>query len=354
MSAGVWRLVLGLAAATPLWGAAHTFPSPGLIRYDARCLTIEGLDVFVCSAAVNWSGLDRAGWRQRLEAIKAGGFNTVTIAATDPGDLGEWLHLAHEEFGLYTILQLPSATSAAAVAAIAREQVTRRGRGPGGTILLQISDTAEIESNYLRLVGSGIEVPLFGLGVPRLRDSDDPALGQIFDALSFAPSAPFGLRVTQLTALQSAQPDAPVMVDQTVPPASPSLELAEALNAIEQGATILSFAWPDSAQPEAIRLNRLLARAGPELARSHPLTVQAQTGSPDVTLVVRRARNGATYLFLANHSGTVGKRGRASLWLDRDGVEFGVDYVLPAWTAKVMRLPPNSTDAEAMEQLLGD
>jgi len=354
MRAAGWRLALGLAAAGPLWGAAHTFPSPGLIRYDARCLTVEGLDVFVSSAAATCSGLDRTLWRQRLAAIKAGGFNAVTVTATDGTALSDWLRLAHDEFGLYTILRLGPGAPPAAVAAIAPEQVTRRGRGPGGTILVQIADTPELESSYRRVVGSGIEVPLFSLGVPRLRGSDDPALGQIFDALSFAPSAPFGPRVAQLTALESAQPDAPVLVDQTEPAASPILELAEAVNAIEQGATILSFAWPDPAGPEAIRLNRMLARSGPELARSHPLTIQAQTGSPDVTLVVRRARNGATYLFLANHSGALGKRGRASLWLDRDGVEFGVDYALPPWTAKVMRLPPNSTDAEAMEQLLGE
>jgi hypothetical protein len=142
------------------------------------------------------------------------------------------------------------------------------------------------------------------------------------------------------------------LIDQTQAPSSPTLELAQALMGVQAGATILDFAWPDPAEPSAMALNRMLARFGPELAGSRPVATQAQTGADDVVLMVRRARNGATYLFFSNRSASGAHRGRAALWLDHDGVEVGLDYELPPLTAKVKRFPPNSTDPAEAEWLL--
>lgn len=98
------------------------FLCPERIRYDNRCLQIEGKDVFLLSGTMHYFRTPQPLWRDRLEKIKATGFNGVETYVpwnwherempTSPDDfskvdlreLDDFLTLA-EEVGLYTIVR---------------------------------------------------------------------------------------------------------------------------------------------------------------------------------------------------------------------------------------------------------
>lgn len=99
------------------------FPHPERIRYDGSCMTIEGKDVFIYSAAFHYFRCPQELWRDRFKKIKEAGFNTVEtyipwnwhersmpsgindVSKLDFKDLKAWLKMAQEEFGFYTIVR---------------------------------------------------------------------------------------------------------------------------------------------------------------------------------------------------------------------------------------------------------
>jgi hypothetical protein len=99
------------------------FPHPDRIRYDGSCMTIDGKDVFIYSAAFHYFRCPQALWRDRFQKIKEAGFNTVEtyvpwnwhevnrpkdvndFSKCDFTDLKAWLKMAQEEFGFYTIVR---------------------------------------------------------------------------------------------------------------------------------------------------------------------------------------------------------------------------------------------------------
>jgi hypothetical protein len=99
------------------------FPHPDRVRYDGSCMTIEGKDVFIYSAAFHYFRCPQELWRDRFKKIKEAGFNTVEtyipwnwhertmpssikdVSKFDFKDLKAWLKMAQEEFGLYTIVR---------------------------------------------------------------------------------------------------------------------------------------------------------------------------------------------------------------------------------------------------------
>lgn len=99
------------------------FPNPDRIRYDGQCMTIDGKDVFIYSAAFHYFRCPQALWRDRFRKIKEAGFNTVEtyvpwnwhernmpknvndFSKCDFTDLKAWLKMAQEEFGFYTIVR---------------------------------------------------------------------------------------------------------------------------------------------------------------------------------------------------------------------------------------------------------
>ncbi len=99
------------------------FAHPDRIRYDGSCMTIDGKDVFIYSAAFHYFRCPEELWRDRFRSIKEAGFNVVetyvpwnwherTMPADindhsklDFADLRRWLTMAQEEFGLYTIVR---------------------------------------------------------------------------------------------------------------------------------------------------------------------------------------------------------------------------------------------------------
>lgn len=99
------------------------FTHPDRIRYDGSCMTIDGKDTFIYSAAFHYFRCPEELWRDRFQKIKEAGFNTVetyvpwnwherTMPANindnkkfDFDDVKRWLKMAQEEFGLYTIVR---------------------------------------------------------------------------------------------------------------------------------------------------------------------------------------------------------------------------------------------------------
>ena len=99
------------------------FAHPDRIRYDGSCMTIEGKDVFIYSAAFHYFRCPQELWRDRFRKIKEAGFNTVETyipwnwheriipsglndnSKFDFKDLKAWLKMAQEEFGFYTIIR---------------------------------------------------------------------------------------------------------------------------------------------------------------------------------------------------------------------------------------------------------
>ncbi len=125
-------LALGVATAqakpespktTSPTNSTKTFPHPDRIRYSGDCMTIEGKDVFVYSAAFHYFRTPKALWRDRLQKIKEAGFNTVEtyvpwniherempkdindFSQVDTKLLEEFLDMVHNEFGMYSIVR---------------------------------------------------------------------------------------------------------------------------------------------------------------------------------------------------------------------------------------------------------
>ena len=75
------RFLLLLACATTLFVSTRLksqtsvrvekqFPRPQVIRYDGHCLTINGKDTFIRSAAFHYFRTPRELWRDRFRKIK--------------------------------------------------------------------------------------------------------------------------------------------------------------------------------------------------------------------------------------------------------------------------------------------
>lgn len=98
------------------------FLHPDRIRYDARCFQIEGEDVFLLSGTFHYFRTPQPLWRDRMEKIKAMGFNCVEtyvpwnwherempaspddFSKVDLRELDDFLTLA-EDVGLYAIVR---------------------------------------------------------------------------------------------------------------------------------------------------------------------------------------------------------------------------------------------------------
>lgn len=99
------------------------FSHPERIRYDGRCLTIDDRDILIFSGTFHYFRCPKALWRDRFAKIKAAGFNAIEtyvpwnwserampssledFSGVDLSDFKEWLHMAQDEFGFYTIIR---------------------------------------------------------------------------------------------------------------------------------------------------------------------------------------------------------------------------------------------------------
>ena len=221
-----WGAGSGIARAAPDAAGSGSFPHADSIRYDAGTLILHGKPVIIYSASFPYYACAEDDWRDRFTRLRDSGFNAVESwvpwnwhersAPSAPGDyprmdlssLHAWMRMAHEEFGLYTILRpgpggnpgwqmggwpawlksmIHSTPPEAGVEdlhdarriwirhwyrafarAVAPEQITRKPAGQAGVILIGVDadPTAPPEprdrssrAEYLREFG--IEVPMF-------------------------------------------------------------------------------------------------------------------------------------------------------------------------------------------------
>ncbi|SDT67577.1 Beta-xylosidase [Mucilaginibacter mallensis] len=256
------------------------FAHPDRIRYDGNSMKIEGKDFFMYSAAFHYFRCPKELWRDRFKKIKEAGFNTVetyvpwnwherdmpaSISDTskfDFTDLKEWLKMAQDEFGLYTVVRpgpficaewsgggypqwlakygpgkgdfwLRSADPEhikwsehwynAVCKVLAKEQLTRKPKGSKGIIMVQIENEYDafdgpgkedlLRALYRSAKNNGIDVPIFTCLTAECRESKKPELSQVFDCdnyyvgLNEAPSCAY-----RMAQLRRSQPDAPGFV----------------------------------------------------------------------------------------------------------------------------------------------
>jgi hypothetical protein len=263
---------------------ARIFAQPDRIRYDGHCLTIDGQDTFIFSGAFHYFRCPKPLWRERFQKIKDAGFNTVEtyvpwnwnereqpaglddFSKVDLTDFKDWLKMAHDEFGLDTIIRpgpfigsewnsgglprwllnfKPDAPKrahmwlrsddpvylawckhwyAAVCPVITAEQITRKPKGGHGVILFQIENEydgagggTEERLNHMRALyqdakADGIEVPIFTCWTRETRGSHDPWLSQVFDCPNVYPSWNVEDARSAVLEAKQAQPTAPGMI----------------------------------------------------------------------------------------------------------------------------------------------
>jgi len=257
------------------------FSHPDRVSYNGSCLKIENKDIFIYSAAFHYFRTPKELWRDRFEKIKAAGFNTVEtyvpwnlhelnmpknlndFSQINFRDVKEWLDMAHNEFGLYTVLR-PGAFICAEFAGggyprwlakyrpnpvdgfwlrsdnprylewqdhwykavcgfIAKEQITAKPQGARGMILMQIENeynyhkTANKESSlrhmYNTAVKAGIVIPIFTCMTTETRGSNDSILSQVFDCDNYYVGKNEALTcANRMGDLKAKQPNAPGFV----------------------------------------------------------------------------------------------------------------------------------------------
>jgi hypothetical protein len=74
---GALAAVLVLFAHAARAQSARVFAHPDRIRYDRRCLTIDGKDVFIYSGSFHYFRCPKALWPDRFQKIKDAGFNCI-------------------------------------------------------------------------------------------------------------------------------------------------------------------------------------------------------------------------------------------------------------------------------------
>ena len=270
--------VLGLMWLLAAIGAVQLPGAEPVIRYDSHCLSVNGRDQFVSSAAFHYFRTPRELWRDRFHKIKDAGFNTVEtyvpwnlhersmpaglddFSQMDFSECDAWLKMAHEEFGLQTIIRpgpficaewagggyprwlakyAPSegkdywlrGTDDADIAWsvhwydgvcrwLASQQITRKPPGSPGVILVQIENEydafkAENKAKLLRALyaavrRAGIDVPVFTCLTAECRGSSDPVLSQVFDCdnyyVGLTDAASCARRIMSLRAKQPQAP----------------------------------------------------------------------------------------------------------------------------------------------------
>lgn len=282
----VWLMLLTMIGICQV--NAQTLPKkffyhPERVHYDQDCFTVEGEDLFVLSAAFHYFRCPQELWKDRFRKIKEAGFNTVEtyvpwnwhernmpknvddFSQCHFDDLKAWLNMAHQEFGLYTIVRPGPFICAewaggayprwlgkycpekyessfwlrsnhpehvkwakhwyqAVCRVFAPEQITRKPKGDKGILMVQLENEYvyfDMESDqkvdFLRSladvsISNGIDVPLFTCVTPEVRGSKDAVISQLFDMDNQYVWWNMQEAKTRLENLKREQPNAPAFV----------------------------------------------------------------------------------------------------------------------------------------------
>lgn len=281
----VWILFLGctVSCISGQKSQGKQFHHPDRVRYDGNCFTIENEDIFILSAAFHYFRCPQELWKDRFTKIKEAGFNTVEtyvpwnwhernmpsgltdFSQCNFDDLKAWLKMAHEEFGLYTIVRPGPFICAewaggayprwlakhcpekydtgfwlrsnhpdhikwskhwydAVTPVFAAEQISRKAKGEKGIIMVQLENEyiyfgmeSEKKIEFLKALhesctANGIDVPLFTCVTPEVRGAKDPVISQLFDMDNQYVWWNMQEAKSRLESLKQEQPDAPAFV----------------------------------------------------------------------------------------------------------------------------------------------
>jgi hypothetical protein len=276
-------LALSLLALAPFAHAAEA--RPDAVRYDAHGLIIDGKPTQVYSGAFHYYRCPKPLWRERFQKIKEAGFNAVEtyvswnvhesqppadpkdFSKIDMTDLVDWMRMAHDEFGLNTIIRpgpyicaewqfggyprwlytkFPAKAANgrpawlrsddpsyldwsqhwmdAVCKVVVPEQVSRKPAGAKGVILFQIEneydywgmpDDAKV-THLKRLHrdarAAGITVPIFTCWTHNARNSTDVDLADTFDAVNLYNRTDIAGASKNMRDARKSQPGKPGMV----------------------------------------------------------------------------------------------------------------------------------------------
>jgi hypothetical protein len=279
-----FSLAVAICALAAGASAQPTFSHPDRIRYDGHCYTIDGKDLVLFSGAFHYFRCPKELWPARFKAIKAAGFNAVEtyvawnwterqkpsglndFSHVDLKDFDEWLTMAEDQFGLYTIVRpgpyicaewasggypnwLPAFKPTnpkrpmwyrsddpvfeqwshhwydAVAKVVVKHQLTHKPVGAHGVILWQVENEYgddrpgdDEKRNYVkdlmvRSIQDGIDIPIFTCWTSATRyPKGDPILSQAYDNPNEYPRWNIEEAVDGIADQHRAEPWAPKMV----------------------------------------------------------------------------------------------------------------------------------------------
>ncbi len=240
------------------------FSEPQVIRYDHDGFIINGKPVFIFGGSFHYFRCDPADWMDRLEKIKAAGFNAIeTYVAwnwhereeghADFRELDSFLSDC-QKAGLYVIIRpgpyicaewdvggfpewlagkgVGFRTASAAdirwskywydeVLPVIRRHLITNG---GSIILMQIENEydyfslpdsgkiAYLKSLYEDAMQNGINVPIITCWTEQVRNNSDPVFSQIMDACNFYPGWHIAGTLPSIEKMKTEEPSSPPMI----------------------------------------------------------------------------------------------------------------------------------------------
>ena len=254
----------GMAVMPPPAGQRQ-FENPHMIRYDASCFTINGVDTLVMSGAFHYPRCPKPLWRDRLEKFKLAGFNTIETYVfwnyhepqegnVNLAEFEDFIKLTHE-MGFFLIVRpgpyvcaewerggIPSWVAAKrfplrtnhaeslgtsrhwfgeVLPIIQKYQITMGGP----IVMVQVENEYDFSTladadkrEYIRALAqmvwsAGINLPVITCWTKQARQNADPDMAQIMDTCNFYPRWNIvGELVPALEKLRQEEPASPVGV----------------------------------------------------------------------------------------------------------------------------------------------
>ena len=259
----------GLAEAQSDTALPIHFSHPDIIRYDHQCFSIHGHDLYLFSSCFHYFRCAPPLWNDRLDKIKAAGFNAVesyvawnwhqphppysslgkadmepldsfiracaehelfVIMRPGPYICAEWngggfpSWLAHYHIGYRTDRPANEKWSSYwydTVLPVIRKHLITHG---GNVILVQLENEYDfsglpkkVEADYIKslyrdAVRNRIDVPLITCWTSVARDNSDPIMSQIMDACNFYPGWGINSTLGSIQAMLAQEPKSPAMI----------------------------------------------------------------------------------------------------------------------------------------------
>ncbi len=240
------------------------FSHPDIISYDHDGFIIHGKHIFIYSGSFHYFRCDSSEWRDRLEKIKAAGFNAIETyvpwnwheqneGQPDFAPLERFLNECQQD-SLYVIVRpgpyicaewniggfpdwlegkhIGFRTASPAdihwskywydeVLPVIRRHLITNG---GSIILMQIENEYDyfglpdsdkvtyLKSLYETAMKNGIDVPIITCWTRQARDNSDSVFSQVMDACNFYPGWTIESTLPRIASMEKEEPDSPPMI----------------------------------------------------------------------------------------------------------------------------------------------